>query len=95
MLTAVWPTVVIVGAITGATWSVKSQIATQDDVMALDEKIVIAGSKADIALDRQMEAMIAQIARIEQKPNKTRDDIEQLRYLRRQLEILRKARAGR
>ena len=94
MLQAIWPTVTIVGAIGAGVWTLHDTIATQDDVSHLSDKIVIAGSKADIALDRQMEAMIAQIAHLQAKSNKTQEDLNQLNYLRQQLEILRKARAG-
>ena len=57
--------------------------------------MIVAESKANVALDRQMEAVIAQIARLEAKQNKTADDRDQLRYLREQLKNLRKIRAGR
>ncbi len=98
MLVSVWPTIVIVGAIAGATWSVQSKIALKDDVKAdishIEEAVIIAGSKADVALDRQMEALIAAIARLEAKPGKTPEDIAQLSYWRQQLQNLRKVRAG-
>src|SRR3990167_10057631 len=64
------------------------------DKLASKESVQVAGAKADFALDKQMEATIAQINRIEGKKNKTREDLNQLDYLRQQLEIMRQIRRG-
>jgi hypothetical protein len=52
---------------------------------AAREDVKIAQATADYVLDRQMEALLAQIVFLERLPNKTQGQWEQLRYLRRQL----------
>jgi len=90
----VYGTLVTIVAVAAAGWTAHEVIPTRADISAVEERVIIAGSKADIALDRQMEAMIAAIARLQAKPHKSPEDIAQLNYLRQQLDILRKARAG-
>lgn len=72
-------------------WAVRDYIA--NDLASKDE-VRLAGSKVDFVLDRQLEALIAQIAHLERKPNKTAGEFEQLRYLREQLNLMRKVRTG-
>jgi len=54
----------------------------------------VAGAKVDFVLDRQMSAVSAEIGYLERKPNKTTGEIEQLRWLREQLEQMRRVRSG-
>jgi len=92
------PTLVTVASLVttlgGAGWYAREKLATKDDVGEVKELVMIADSKGSIALDRQMEALIKAINRLEEKPNKTAEDLAQLRYWREQLKDLRKARAG-
>ena len=64
-------------------------------VKALNDEVQVAGTKADFVLDQQMAALIAQISYLEQKRNKTQEEIAQLNYLRQQLDHMRKVRSGR
>lgn len=78
----------IISALAFGGWAVRdyvSQLATQDQVF-------IAGTKADVALDKHMEILLAQIHNLESKPNKTQDERDQLKYLRDQLDKLREIR---
>lgn len=61
--------------------------------LADKESVQLVAVKADYAIDKHIEYLLAQIARLEAKP-KTADDREQLRYLRDELERLRKIRRG-
>ena len=72
-------------------WTVKDYVDTE---LASKGEVQVAGLKADFVLDQQMAALIAQIAYLERKGKKTQDEINQLNYLRRQLEIMRKVRSG-
>ena len=62
--------------------------------LASKEAVVVAGAKADFAIEKQMEATISQINHIEGKKKKTSEDLNQLDYLRKQLEIMRQIRRG-
>ena len=64
------------------------------DNLASKEAVVVAGAKADFAIEKQMEATISQINHIEGKKKKTSEDLNQLDYLRKQLEIMRQIRRG-
>ena len=77
--------------LTGGGWYVRDFVATE---LASKDEVVIVAQKADFAIDRQMEAVIAQIAHLDRKPNKTAEEIDQLNYLRQQLELMRKIRRG-
>ena len=90
----IYGTVILLGSIVGVGWTAHEIVPTRSDLSEIREFAVIAGSKADVALDRQMEALIAAIARLEAKPNKSPEDIAQLSYWRQQLQNLRKVRAG-
>ena len=61
---------------------------------ATNEELQVVASKAEYALDKQMELILTQINRLEAKKNKTQDDYEQLRYLRSELKRLREIRRG-
>jgi peptidoglycan hydrolase CwlO-like protein len=61
-----------------------------------DKSEVIAVSlKAEYIMDKQIESLYAQIVKIESKPHKTPDDIQQLQYLREELQRLREIRQRR
>ena len=75
----------IVTTLGGAGWYARDTIATKEDV-------VVAASKANTALDLQMESLIQKIAKLDSKVGKTQEELEQLRYWRQQLERLRKMR---
>ena len=66
---------------------IENELASQND-------LIVVAVKADFALDQQMESLIAQIDRLDRKPNKTVDERDQLKYLRDQLERLRRIRSG-
>lgn len=61
---------------------------------AYKEAAQIAENKADFVIDQQMAALISQIAFLERKVNKTSGELQQLQYLRGQLDIMRKVRSG-
>ena len=78
-------------SIAGAGWGAHVYLS---DTYAERGQVQLAGAKADFVLDRQMAAIIAEIAYLERKPNKTPGEIEQLRYLREQLDQMRRVRMG-
>ena len=72
-------------------WAARDYI---EERLASKEDVVVAGVKADYALDQQMAALIAQISYLERKKNKSAEEINQLDYLRNQLQIMRNIRKG-
>ena len=54
----------------------------------------VVAVQAATALDQQMDDIVARISYLDRKPNKTADERDQLKFLREQLERLRKIRAG-
>ena len=72
-------------------WAARDYI---DERLASKEAVIVAGAKADFVLDRQMEAVIAQIAYLERKPKLTPVEVNQLNYLRQQLQEMRRVRAA-
>jgi len=56
--------------------------------------VQVAQATAGFVLDRQMEAIISEIAFLERKPNLTPSEIERLRHLRDQLSTMRRVRSG-
>ena len=71
--------VVALAGVAGGGWQANEYLHR---TFASHEAVMVAGAKADYTLSKQMESLIAQIAHLERKPNKTRDEIEHLRYLR-------------
>ena len=60
----------------------------------LDEKadrqeVVIAGAKVDFIYDKMIESKYEKIVTLDKKVNKTPDELEQLRYLRKEVDRLR------
>lgn len=81
-LTAV---IALIGAIVAPTLYVHNTFAKADELQ-------VAESKANYAMDLQIEELQAQIIRLEAKRNKTADDRDMLKYLREKLERLKKMR---
>ena len=98
MVKIIWSVLGGVASILVAGWVahtyVTESLASKEDIEAHTQDIQVAGGKADYVLDRQMESVIKQISYLERKRNKTRSEVEQLRYLRNQLRIMRQVRAG-
>lgn len=61
---------------------------------ASQEAVMVAGAKAEYLMDQRIEEMVAQIAWLERKRNKTTDEQQQLIYLREKLDRLRKVQKG-
>lgn len=61
---------------------------------ATHDELQVVGIKAEYAIDKHQEYILAQINKLEAKKNKTNDDLEQLRYLREELKRLREVRQG-
>ena len=61
--------------------------------LASKDEIIVVQAQATTALDNQMEDLISKIARLEAKQRKTADDRDQIKYLRDQLERIRRIRA--
>lgn len=57
-------------------------------------EVQVVAVKADFAIDKHAEYLLAQINRLESKRGKTAEDLEQLRYLREELKRLREIRQG-
>lgn len=79
-------------SVAGAGWGAHTYLS---ETYAERGQVQLAGAKADFVLDRQMASLIAEIAYLERKQNKTAAEIEQLRWLREQLDQMRRVRAGR
>jgi len=80
----------LITTISGGTWYVSENFARQDD-------LVVVASKADYALDKQMEYLLSQINRLDSKARAgkaTEYDMEQIRYMREELKRLRALRRG-
>lgn len=56
--------------------------------------VVVAQAQIQFILDRQISALVREIAYLERKKNKTAEEWDQLRLLRQQLQELRRVRAG-
>ena len=77
--------------IAGAGWQAHEYL---HDTFSKREPVVVAGAKADFVLDRQISSVTAEIGYLERKQDKTASDLEQLRWLRQQLEQMRRVRSG-
>ena len=71
--------IVALAGVAGGGWQANEYLHR---TFASRDSVIVAGAKADYTLNKQMESLIAQIAHLERKQNKTRDEIEHLRYLR-------------
>lgn len=90
-MTALWPTVCIAGSLAAGGWGAHVYLT---ETYAPVEEVKIAGAQVQFVLDRQIAATIGEIAYLERKQNKTAAEIEQLRYLRKQLDEMRQVRRG-
>lgn len=72
-------------------WTVRDFVSEK---LASKDDVIIAQAKADFVLDRQMEAIIGQIAYLERKAFRTPTEQQQLNFLREQLAQMRRVRAG-
>jgi hypothetical protein len=61
---------------------------------AKQDAVLVAGAQASYVLDRQMQALLRDINRLEEKRNKTRDDRDTLKYLRETLKEMQEVRKG-
>ena len=77
-------------ALVGGGWYARDVLAS----LATKEEVKVAGGKADFVLDRQIETLVGQISYLERKPNKTSAELEHLRYLRQQLDQLKRVRGS-
>lgn len=81
----------VVFSLAGGGWAVRDYVGNE---LASRDELVVVAAKADVALDQQMEDIIARIAILEKKPRQSQYDRDQIKYLRDQLERYRKIRAG-
>lgn len=72
-------------------WQARDYIDTK---LATKDQVRLAMAQAEFVLDRQMEAVISQIAYLERKSRLTPGEADQLRYLRQQLQEMRRVRSG-
>lgn len=86
-------TTIVVGClgVAGVGWQAHEYL---HDTFSKREPVILAGAKADFVLDRQISSVAAEIGYLERKQNKTAADIEQLRWLREQLDQMRRVRSG-
>lgn len=89
-----WWFVGVAATLVAVGWAGRETLATKGDIDKLDTAVQVASYQAQFALDQQIDDVTAKIARLEQKPNKTAEDIENLRYWRGVLQRLRAIRAG-
>lgn len=71
-------------------WHMRSYV---EDSLVHKSEFIVVQAQAQTALDQQMELLIAQIERLQSKASKSQDDREQIKYLREQLDRLRKIRS--
>jgi hypothetical protein len=64
------------------------------NTFAPKEVVLVAESKADFVLDQQMAAIVGEIGYLERKQKLTQTELNRLNYLRSQLDLMRKVRAG-
>lgn len=82
---------VVLGAFIVGGWQVHAFITEE---LADRTSVIVAGTKADFALDKLMEQTIARINQLEAKKAKTVDERDQIKYLRDELERMRQIRRG-
>jgi hypothetical protein len=82
---------VAVAGVAGGGWGAHEYLNSE---FASKEAVMLAGGKADFVLDQRIEALVAQIAFLEAKRNKTAEELNQLNHLRQQLDIARKVQRG-
>ena len=83
--------VVALAGVAGGGWQANEYLHR---TFASRDSVIVAGAKADYTLNKQMEGLLAQIAQLERKANKTAGEIEHLRYLREELQRMREVQRG-
>ena len=88
--------ILIVSAIgiAGAGWSAHVYIADQLGAKADKEYVIAMNARQQFYEDRQMSALVREIAYYEQKKDKKQSDWETLRWLREQLAEMQRVRRG-
>ena len=87
----VWAFIGGLAVVAGSGWTAREYVNTN---LASKDEVLLAGNKADFVLDQQLAAVQSRIGFLEGKTNKTRTDHDELNYLRKQVEIMRKVKAG-
>jgi len=77
------------GTVFGSVWAASEYVQS----FATKNELIIVQAQVQTALDQQMEDIMARIANLEAKPNKNQYDRDQIKYLRDQLERLRRIRS--
>lgn len=82
----------VAATIAAAGWGAHEYATT---TYASSTNLSVAQAQIQFILDRQISALVREIAYLERKPNKTTEEWDQLRLLRQQLQELRRVRNGR
>lgn len=69
-------------------------LASKEELSVAKEAIKVAGTKVDFILDRQMASVYSELGFLERQPVKTQSDIDRIKYLREQIEEMKKVKAG-
>ena len=83
----------LIGTIGGGGYWLANNVPSTDDMKLAESKIEAQDAKTNYLYDIQMTRQIKEIDKLESKPNKTREEVEQLRYMREQLNEQRKMRS--
>ena len=83
--------VVALAGVAGGGWEANEYLHS---TFASQEAVMIAGAKLEYLMDQRMESIVAEIAWLERKRNKTAEELKQLDYLREKLDRLRKVQKG-
>ena len=83
--------VVALAGVAGGGWQANEYLHS---TFASHEAVLVAGAKADYLMDQRMESIVAEIAWLERKKNKTTEELKQLDYLRDKLDRIRKVQKG-
>ena len=83
--------VVALAGVAGGGWQANEYLHR---TFARLEMVLVAGNKADYLMDQRIEELVAQIAWLERKRNKTPGELQNLEYLRDKLDRLRKVQRG-
>ena len=90
-MSATWAVLGVILAIAGTGWGASDYVNKN---LASKESVMLAMSTSQYVLDRQMDGILRQIAYLEAKRNKTRDEIQQFDWLRETLKEMRNVRRG-
>ena len=82
---------VALAGVAGGGWQANEYLHS---TFASHEAVLVAGAKADYLMDQRMESIVAEIAWLERKKNKTTEELKQLDYLRDKLDRIRKVQKG-